>query len=74
MLATAWLTQASNQGLIAMNNAIDPLDPTYTTGDHDGLAQVIALGSLWGVASPVRSAGTGSSATATRPTPSAAVA
>ena len=50
MLATAWLTQASNQGLIFMDNAIDPLDPTYTTGDHDGLAQVIALGSLWGMA------------------------
>ncbi|MCX6480194.1 MAG: hypothetical protein NTY24_07275 [Mycobacterium sp.] len=74
MLATSWLTQASNQGLIAMDNAIDPLDPTYTTGDHDGLAQVIALGSLWGMASPVRSAGTGSSATASRATTSAAVA
>ena len=73
MLATSWLTQASNQGLIAMDNAIDPLDPTYTTGDHDGLAQVIALGSLWGMA-PVRSAGTGSSATASRATTSAAVA
>jgi hypothetical protein len=73
MLATSWLTQASNQGLIAMDNAIDPLDPTYTTGDHDGLAQVIALGSLWGMAS-VRSAGTGSSATASRATTSAAVA
>ena len=73
LLATSWLTQASNQGLIAMDNAIDPLDPTYTTGDHDGLAQVIALGSLWGMA-PVRSAGTGSSATASRATTSAAVA
>ncbi len=73
MLATSWLTQASNQGLIAMDNAIDPLDPTYTTGDHDGLAQVIALGSLWGMA-PVRSAGTGSSATASRATTSSAVA
>ena len=72
MLATSWLTQASNQGLIAMDNAIDPLDPTYTTGDHDGLAQVIALGSLWGMATPVRSARTGSSAAADRVTTSLA--
>jgi len=68
MLSKSWLTKASNQGLIAMDNAIDPLDPTYTTGDHDGLAQVIALGSLWGKASPVRSARTGSSAAAGRVT------
>ena len=68
MLAKSWLTKASNQGLIAMDNAIDPLDPTYTTGDHDGSAQVIALGSLWGMATPVRSARTGSSAAAGRVT------
>jgi hypothetical protein len=68
MLAKSWLTKASNQGLIAMDNAIDPADPTYTTGDHDGLAQVIALGSLWGMASPARSARTGSSAAASRVT------
>lgn len=68
MLSKSWLTKASNQGLIAMDNAIDPLDPTYTTGDHDGLAQVIALGSLWGMASPVRSARTDSSAAAGRVT------
>lgn len=54
MLASSWITKASNQGLIAMDNAINPLDPTYTTGDHDGLAQVIALGSLFGTAAPVR--------------------
>ena len=68
MLAKSWLTKASDQGLIAMDNAIDPTDPTYTTGDHDGLAQVIALGSLWGMASPARSARTGSSAAASRVT------
>ena len=73
MLAKSWLTKASNQGLIGMDNAIDPLDPTYTTGDHDGLAQVIALGSLWGLA-PVRSARTGSSPAASRATTSLAVA
>ncbi len=73
MLAKTWLTKASNQGLIGMDNAIDPLDPTYTTGDHDGLAQVIALGSLWGLA-PVRSARTGSSPAASRATTSLAVA
>jgi len=73
MLAKSWLTKASNQGLIGMDNAIDPLDPTYTTGDHDGLAQVIALGSLWGLA-PVRSARTGSSPAPSRATTSLAVA
>ncbi len=72
MLAKSWLTKASNQGLIAMDNAINPDDPTYTTGDHDGLAQVIALGSLWGMATPVRSARTGSSAAAGRRTTSLA--
>ena len=74
MLAKSWLTKASNQGLITMDNAIDPLDPTYTTGDHDGLAQVIALGSLWGMASPARSARTGTSAAASRVTRSLAAA
>ena len=69
MLAKSWLTKASDQGLIAMDNAIDPDDPTYTTGDHDGLAQVIALGSLWGMAS-VRSARTASPVAASRATPS----
>jgi hypothetical protein len=69
MLAKSWLTKASDQGLIAMDNAIDPLDPTYTTGDHDGLAQVIALGSLWGMA-PVRSARTASPLAANRATTS----
>ncbi|MEX1209766.1 MAG: hypothetical protein WEA35_02705 [Candidatus Nanopelagicales bacterium] len=73
MLKKSWLTKASNQGLIAMDNVIDPLDPTYTTGDHDGLAQVIALGSLWGVA-PVRSARAGSSSAASRATTSLAAA
>jgi len=37
-----------------MNNAISPNDPTYTTGDADGLAQVIAIGSVFG-SSPARS-------------------
>jgi hypothetical protein len=39
--------------MIAMNNAISPGDPTYTTGDADGLAQVIAIGSMVG-SSPAR--------------------
>ena len=46
MLSMGWLTGASDGGLVAMNNAISPSDPTYTTGDHDGLAQVIALGAM----------------------------
>ena len=49
-------TGASNLGTIAMNNAISPADPTYTTGDADGLAQVIAVGSMFG-SSPARSTG-----------------
>ena len=65
MLQRPWLpswalvylpTGASNQGMIAMNNAISPDDPTYTTGDADGLAQVIAIGSMFGN-SPARSTG-----------------
>jgi hypothetical protein len=47
------ITGASNLGMIAMNNAISPGDPTYTTGDADGLAQVIAIGSMVG-SSPAR--------------------
>jgi hypothetical protein len=47
------ITGASNLGMIAMNNAISPDDPTYTTGDADGLAQVIAIGSMVG-SSPAR--------------------
>ena len=70
MLAKSWLTKASNQGLIAMDNAINPDDPTYTTGDHDGLAQVIALGQLWGMATTVRGERTGSSPAASRRTTS----
>lgn len=53
MLKKARLTKATNQGMVAMNNAIDPNNPTYTTGDHDGMAQVIALSSFFGAA-PVR--------------------
>jgi len=65
MLQRPWLppwalvylpTGASNLGTIAMNNAISPADPTYTTGDADGLAQVIAVGSMFGN-SPARSTG-----------------
>jgi hypothetical protein len=70
MLERSWLTKASDQGLIAMDNAIDPLDPLYTTGDHDGLAQVIALGSLWGMATTVRSDRTVSASAASRRTTS----
>lgn len=57
MVKKSWISFASNQGLIAMNNEINPADPKYTTGDHDGLAQVIAIGSLFGNA-PVRSSAT----------------
>ncbi len=65
MLQRPWLpswalvylpTGASSLGTIAMNNAISPADPTYTTGDADGLAQVIAVGSMFG-SSPARSTG-----------------
>ncbi len=65
MLQRPWLpswalvylpTGASSLGTIAMNNAISPADPTYTTGDADGLAQVIAVGSMFGN-SPARSTG-----------------
>lgn len=34
---------AQNLGLVEMDNKIPALDPTYSTGDHDGFAQVIAL-------------------------------
>jgi hypothetical protein len=54
MVDRSWITGASNLGTIAMNNAISPDDPTYTTGDADGLAQVIAIGSVVG-SSPARS-------------------
>ena len=65
MLQRPWLpswalvylpTGASNLGTIAMDNAISPADLTYTTGDADGLAQVIAIGSMFG-SSPARSTG-----------------
>ena len=52
-LPTGLPTGASNLGMIAMNNAIAPDDPTYTTGDADGLAQVIGIGSVIG-SSPAR--------------------
>lgn len=53
MLRASWITGATNQGMVALDNAINPADPKYTTGDHDGKAQVIALGSMFGM-SPVR--------------------
>lgn len=34
---------AKNEGTIDMDNEIPAFDPYYTTGDHDGFAQVIAL-------------------------------
>lgn len=52
MLSKSWF-KASDRGLIQMDNAIDPGNSDYTTSDYDGLAQVIALGSLFGMA-PVR--------------------
>jgi len=57
MTKASWISFASNQGLVEMNNAINPADPKYTTGDADGKAQVIAIGSLFG-SSPVRSSAT----------------
>jgi hypothetical protein len=54
MVKRSWLTGASNQGLVDMQNMIPASDPDYTTGDHDGYAQVIALGSMF-AASPARS-------------------
>lgn len=54
MIKRSWITGASNMGMVAMNNQIDPANPTYTTGDHDGLAQVIAIGSMF-ASSPARS-------------------
>lgn len=57
MVKASWISFASNQGLVEMNNAINPNDSKYTTGDADGLAQVIAIGSLFGGA-PVRSSAT----------------
>lgn len=55
MLNRSWLTGASDGGMVVMNNAIAQSDPTYTTGDHDGLAQVIMLGAMV-ASSPARSA------------------
>lgn len=55
MLNRSWLTGASDGGMVVMNNAIAASDPTYTTGDHDGLAQVIMLGAMM-ASSPARSA------------------
>jgi hypothetical protein len=57
MVKASWISFASNMNLVQMNNAIDPNDPKYTTGDADGLAQVIGIGSLFGSA-PVRSSAT----------------
>lgn len=37
---------AKNGGTIDMDNEIPAVDPTYTTGDHDGLAQVIQLSAI----------------------------
>ena len=54
MVDRSWITGASDLGTIVMNNAISADDPTYTTGDADGLAQVIAIGSVVG-SSPARS-------------------
>ncbi|MGB2811009.1 MAG: hypothetical protein WBC17_04555 [Mycobacterium sp.] len=73
MLSKSWIMKASDQGLIPMDNAIDPLNPEYTTGDHDGLAQVIALGSLWGMA-PVRTTPVGAAGVPTRAARSLAMA
>jgi hypothetical protein len=46
LLAGMQKAGATSQGLVEMNNKIPALDPTYSTGDHDGLAQVIALSGM----------------------------
>lgn len=53
MLRASWLTGAKADGMVDLDNAINPNNPNYTTGDHDGKAQVIVLGSMFGMA-PVR--------------------
>ncbi|MFN8071244.1 MAG: hypothetical protein U0R66_05460 [Mycobacterium sp.] len=37
---------ATNMGMVAMDNKIPADDPNYSTGDHDGMAQVIALSGM----------------------------
>lgn len=37
---------ATNMGMVAMDNKIPAGDPNYSTGDHDGMAQVIALSGM----------------------------
>ena len=54
MVKRSWITGASNMGMVAMNNAIPPEDPNYTTGDATGLAQVIGIGTML-ASSPARS-------------------
>lgn len=54
MVNMGWLTGATSLGMVEMNNAIPADDPTYTTGDADGMAQVIALGAMF-ASSPARS-------------------
>lgn len=46
LLAGMQKAGGTSQGLVEMNNKIPALDPTYSTGDHDGLAQVIALSGM----------------------------
>lgn len=54
LLNTGWLTGATSLGMVEMDNAIPADDPKYTTGDADGMAQVIALGAMF-ASSPARS-------------------
>lgn len=43
LLADMQKAGATNQGMVEMYNKIPDADPTYSTGDHDGLAQVLAI-------------------------------
>lgn len=46
MVKRSWITGASNMGMVAMDNAISPDDPKYTTGDATGLAVVLGIGTM----------------------------
>lgn len=48
LLADMLATGATDLGLVEMHNEIPADDPLYSTGDHDGFAQVIAIGGMTG--------------------------
>lgn len=65
MIGASWLIGSSNLGLVDMQNQISAANPDYTTADHDGFAQVIALAGLFG-GFPAQSVPAPSSARPTR--------